>query len=88
MFYRNDKSFICLQLRKAIEDVNSGNLSSSQATNEPTTEKPPIPPQEQPLLNNESNKNVQNTVSSMDSALSNSDNCSDIELGNTADNKK
>lgn len=74
-------------MRKAIEDVNSGNLTSSQADSEETNEKQPIPSQEEPLLN-ESNKKVQCTVSSMDSALSNSDNCSDIELGNPVDNNK
>lgn len=71
------------QLRKAIEDVNSGNLAPNQ-TNEPVIVKKPLEPQEVPLLNDESNKNVQNTISSMDSALSNSDNCSDIEMGNMA----
>lgn len=45
------------------------------------TEKQPLTPQEEPLINNSSNKHVNNTISSMDSALSNSDNCSDIELG-------
>ncbi|XP_055299959.1 chloride channel protein 2 isoform X4 [Sitodiplosis mosellana] len=82
------------ELRKAIEDVNSGNLTSNQAN--PTTastEKPPLQPQEVPLLQNEnekdekSEKNNQNTVNSMDSALSNSDNCSDVELGNPVEYK-
>lgn len=78
-FYR----IIFTQLRKAIEDVNSGNLTPNQANESP--EKAPLPPQEQPLINNDCNKNVHNTISSMDSALSNSDNCSDIELGNVVD---
>lgn len=81
------------QLRKAIEDVNSGNLTSNQANNTASTEKPPLQPQEVPLLQNDNEKdekhekNHQNTVNSMDSALSNSDNCSDVELGNPVENK-
>lgn len=71
----------------AIEDVNSGNLTSNQTTEATLTEKPPLQPQQVPLLNNENEKNNQNTVDSMDSALSNSDNCSDIELGNPVDHK-
>lgn len=75
------------QLRKAIEDANSGNLISNPTSNITTTEKPPLQPQEVPLISNESEKNNQNTVDSMDSALSNSDNCSDVELGNPVDHK-
>lgn len=66
---------LILQLRKAIEDVNSGNIPVEQLE---VPEKP-LSPQEEPLL---SNKDANNTVTSMDSALSNSDNNSDIELGN------
>lgn len=76
-----------LQLRKAIEDVNSGNLASSQASNTTTTEKPPLEPQEEPLIKKESEKTNQDTVTSMDSALSTSDNCSDVELGNPVEHK-
>lgn len=62
-------------MRKAIEDVNSGNVPVEQFdTLEKQTE-----PHEEPLL---SNKDTNNTISSMDSALTNSDNNSDIELGN------
>ncbi|XP_031617076.1 chloride channel protein 2 isoform X2 [Contarinia nasturtii] len=80
------------ELRKAIEDVNSGNLTSTQTSNTETTEKPPLPQECQvPLLTNEKEKNEtcnnQNTVNSMDSALSNSDNCSDVELGNPVEHK-
>lgn len=64
-----------MQLRKAIEDVNSGNIPVEQVD---VSEKQ-LSPQEQPLL---SNKDTNNTITSMDSALSNSDNNSDIELGN------
>lgn len=87
---------ICVQLRKAIEDVNSGNLTSNQSNNTPTTEKPPLEPQEVPLLSNDDEKNEkcenadkdnQYTVDSMDSALSNSDNCSDVELGHPVQHK-
>lgn len=43
---------------------------------------PPVSPQEQPLLANHDHKiDVDNTISSIDSNLSNSDNCSDIEMG-------
>lgn len=78
-----------LQLRKAIEDVNSGNLQPTHSR-EPVIVRQPSEPQKEPLLGNDNNdsndhnKNVQNTVSSMNSSLSNSDNCSDIEMGNMA----
>lgn len=77
-----------MQLREAIENVNSGNSTCNQATQTPSTEKPPLEPQEVPLLNNDNEKSHQNTVDSMDSALSNSDNCSDVELGNPVENQK
>lgn len=60
------------------------------------TEKPPLEPHEVPLLSNDNEKNEkgvnadkdnQNTVDSMDSALSNSDNCSDVELGHPVQHK-
>lgn len=72
-----------LQLRKAIEDVNSGNLTPNNTNNnEPMTEKPPLSPEQEKLLN-ASNNNVQNTVTSIESTLSHSDNnCSDVEMGN------
>lgn len=79
---------IQFQLRKAIEEVNSGNPTSNQTSDDKETEKPPLHPQQEPLLTNGSNKNVQNTISSMDSALSNSDNCSDVELGLPVGNNK
>lgn len=55
--------------------MNSGNIPVEQVE---VPEKQ-LSPQEEPLL---SNKDANNTVTSMDSALSNSDNNSDIELGN------
>lgn len=78
--------------------MNSGNLTSNQTTvnNITSTEKPPLQSQEVPLLQNENEKdekdeknekNHQHTINSMDSALSNSDNCSDIELGNPVEHK-
>lgn len=67
-----------MQLRKAIEEVNSGTLTTNTVNSEPVTEKQPMTPEEEMLLNN----NVHNTVSSMESTISNSDNCSDVELGN------
>lgn len=83
------------QLRKAIEDVNSGNLSPQTvaASADSTTgltqvgvtpPLTPISPVSEPLLMQlqQSDKKVNNTITSMDSALSNSDNCSDIELDN------
>lgn len=73
--------FVLVQLRKAIEDVNSGNLTSNTVNSEPVTEKQPMTPEHEKLLN-ASNNNVHNTVSSMESTISNSDNCSDVELGN------
>lgn len=81
--------YLCLyfyQLRTAIEEVNSGNPTCNQATQTPP-EKPPLEPQEVPLLNNQNEKDNQNTIDSMDSALSNSENCSDIELGNPIEHK-
>lgn len=65
-------------MRKAIEDVNSGNLNPTTTVPNNEIEKKPLSPQEEPLLNSHIKAN--STVTSMDSALSNSDNCSDIEL--------
>lgn len=65
-------------MRKAIEDVNSGNLKPPQPEEINEFEKKPFHPQEEPLL--DSHKKANSTVTSMDSALSNSDNCSDIEM--------
>lgn len=82
---------IFLQLREAIETVNSGNSTCNASTQTPITpevEKPPLEPHEVPLLSNDSEKDNQHTVDSMDSALSCSDNCSDVELGNPTDREK
>lgn len=88
--------FVNLKLRKAIEDVNSGHLMVNQIedTNEAEME---TPPEKEPLiaqidlhLNKESsnsNATVDNTVTSIDSNLSNSDNGSDIELTHVVDRK-
>lgn len=70
-----------MQLRKAIEDVNSGNLTTNTVNSEPVTEKQPMSPEQEKLIS-ATNNNVHNTVSSIESTLSNSDNCSDVELGN------
>ncbi|XP_017088632.2 chloride channel protein 2 isoform X2 [Drosophila bipectinata] len=65
------------ELRKAIEDINSNNFVAptrdEDAEDKPAVEKPLLPP-------NTSDKAVDMTVTSMDSALSNSENCSDIEM--------
>ncbi|KAH8272094.1 hypothetical protein KR026_008108 [Drosophila bipectinata] len=65
------------ELRKAIEDINSNNFVAptrdEDAEDKPAVEKPL-------LLPNTSDKAVDMTVTSMDSALSNSENCSDIEM--------
>lgn len=74
-----------LQLRKAIEDVNNGvlliNQTSNETAGEPEQEKQPLSPQEVPLLNNGDLNAGNSMISSTNSTLSNSDNCSDIELG-------
>ncbi|XP_043652466.1 chloride channel protein 2 isoform X1 [Drosophila teissieri] len=65
------------ELRKAIEDINS-NSFVPPTRDEDANEKPAV---EKPLLStNSSDKAVDMTVTSMDSALSNSENCSDIEM--------
>ncbi|XP_017035903.1 chloride channel protein 2 isoform X7 [Drosophila kikkawai] len=65
------------ELRKAIEDINSNNFVAP-TRDEDAEEKPAV---EKPLLSsNASDKAVDMTVTSMDSALSNSENCSDIEM--------
>ncbi|XP_016951211.1 chloride channel protein 2 isoform X7 [Drosophila biarmipes] len=65
------------ELRKAIEDINS-NSFVPPARDEDADDKPAV---EKPLLStNTSDKAVDMTVTSMDSALSNSENCSDIEM--------
>lgn len=80
------------QLRKAIEDVNSGNLVSS--SNPPPQPIPvtPITPVSEPLLMRHDDKEVynSNTITSVDSLFqSNSENCStDIELDNFRNNMK
>ncbi|KAH8318721.1 hypothetical protein KR074_002658 [Drosophila pseudoananassae] len=65
------------ELRKAIEDINSNNFVAptrdEDLEDKPAVEKPLLPP-------NTSDKAVDMTVTSMDSALSNSENCSDIEM--------
>ncbi|XP_017083868.1 chloride channel protein 2 isoform X5 [Drosophila eugracilis] len=65
------------ELRKAIEDINSNSFvpptRDEDADNKPSVEKPL-------LSTNTSDKAVDMTVTSMDSALSNSENCSDIEM--------
>lgn len=57
--------------------MNSGNLPTNDDDELP--EKTPLTAQEEPLLES---KAVNNTITSLDSTLSNSDNCSDIELSN------
>ncbi|XP_037944560.1 chloride channel protein 2-like [Teleopsis dalmanni] len=66
------------ELRKAIEDINSNNFvvqNQIKVEEKPIIEKPLLP-------DATSDKQVNTTVTSMDSALSNSDNCSDIEMEN------
>jgi chloride channel 2 len=72
------------ELRQAIEDVNSGTLNPSATSLSATPVTPLSHMVTEPLLlhNNNSDKKVNNTITSMDSALSNSDNCSDIEVDN------
>lgn len=80
--------FFHSQLRKAIEDVNSGNLvHRSQA--QPEVPPTPITPVSEPLLLRE-DKEVNNTITSVDSLFqSNSENCStDIELDNIRNTMK
>ncbi|XP_037891315.1 chloride channel protein 2 isoform X4 [Glossina fuscipes] len=74
------------ELRKAIEDINSNNFvvqvqlkddnDCADDVEKTNGSKPLLLPQDY------SDKQVNVTVTSMDSALSNSDNCSDIELEN------
>ncbi|KAM7361716.1 chloride channel protein 2 isoform 3-T3 [Cochliomyia hominivorax] len=72
------------ELRKAIEDINSNSFvvqnqlkdSDPNDIEKSAVEKPLLLPQDC------SDKQVNMTVTSMDSALSNSDNCSDIEMEN------
>jgi hypothetical protein len=80
-----------LQLRKAIEDVNSGNLVPKAAAIELKPPETPVSPCAEPLLNKDLFKNEKvitenNTINSVDSLFqtnSNSENCStDIELDN------
>lgn len=68
-------SLTILQLRKAIEDVNSGNIQIDQEGN---SEKE-MSPQRKPLLNYKENENTVNlTTSTLSHFVSNSD----IESGN------
>ncbi|XP_034663623.1 chloride channel protein 2 isoform X7 [Drosophila subobscura] len=68
------------ELRKAIEDINSNSFVVS-TRDEEVTEAETKTAVEKPLLPlNASDKAVDMTVTSMDSALSNSENCSDIEM--------
>ncbi|XP_063704371.1 chloride channel protein 2 isoform X4 [Culicoides brevitarsis] len=68
------------ELRQAIEDVNSGKLQPADNNNDTITPVTPISPVCEPLLRHHSDHKVNATVTSLDSALSNSENCSDIEL--------
>lgn len=69
-----------MQLRQAIEDVNSGKLTPADNNNDTISPVTPISPVCEPLLLRHSDHKVNTTVTSLDSALSNSENCSDIEL--------
>ncbi|XP_068155990.1 chloride channel protein 2 isoform X11 [Drosophila tropicalis] len=70
------------ELRKAIEDINSNSFVPPNRDEvedldaKPTVEKPLL----SPTSIGGSDKAVDMTITSMDSALSNSDNCSDIEM--------
>ncbi|KRG00850.1 chloride channel protein 2 isoform X6 [Drosophila mojavensis] len=69
------------ELRKAIEDINSNSFVAHPRDEEPNSDSKPAA--EKPLLAaspSGSDKAVDMTITSMDSALSNSDNCSDIEM--------
>lgn len=67
------------QLRKAIEDINSNSFVAHTCDDEVDGDTKPAV--EKPLLSaSASDKAVDMTITSMDSALSNSDNCSDIEM--------
>lgn len=84
MFYfRKYFVLICFkiqfQLRQAIEDVNSGKLKPKDNSIDPIIPVTPVSPVCEPLLPRLDFK-VQDTVTSLDSALSNSEHCSDIEL--------
>ncbi|XP_067615142.1 chloride channel protein 2 isoform X3 [Eurosta solidaginis] len=75
------------ELRKAIEDINSNNFSVQTQTKDDleadhcsAQEKPLLKLPFQNTLHTTSDKEVNTTVTSMDSALSHSDNCSDIEM--------
>lgn len=57
------------------------NQANADATTPSTPEQEKQPIQQLPLLHNGISKADNNTISSMDSTLSNSDNCSDIEMG-------
>lgn len=69
-----------MQLRQAIEDVNSGKLQPIEKKFDSITPVTPISPVCEPLLLLQNDHKVNTTVTSLDSALSNSENCSDIEL--------
>lgn len=81
-------------MRKAIEDVNSGNVLVNQLEDADDLEKE-SPPEKEPLLaqtdpvltKNISNPVVNSTITSIDSNLSNSDNCSEIELTHIVETK-
>lgn len=76
-----------MQLRKAIEDINSNNFvvqnqikDDIEADHGSAVEKPLLAPPLPLSPHATSDKEVNTTVTSMDSALSHSDNCSDIEM--------
>ncbi|XP_036327194.1 chloride channel protein 2-like isoform X2 [Rhagoletis pomonella] len=75
------------ELRKAIEDINSNNFvvqsqakDDVEADHRSAAEKPLLTPPLPPSPHVTSDREVNTTVTSMDSALSHSDNCSDIEM--------
>uniref|UniRef100_A0A034VCT9 Chloride channel protein 2 n=1 Tax=Bactrocera dorsalis TaxID=27457 RepID=A0A034VCT9_BACDO len=75
------------ELRKAIEDINSNNFvvqnqikDDIEADHGSAVEKPLLAPPLPLSPHATSDKEVNTTVTSMDSALSHSDNCSDIEM--------
>ncbi|XP_022215884.1 chloride channel protein 2 isoform X7 [Drosophila obscura] len=68
------------ELRKAIEDINSNSFVVATRDEDTETETKTAVEKIALLSSNASDKTVDMTVTSMDSALSNSENCSDIEM--------
>jgi hypothetical protein len=85
-FHMRSSHILCLQLRKAIEDSNSGNVPSHQPPNITLTPPPGSGIKgDLPLV---SDPHSNDTITSMDSALSSNTAASETDIEDNVDNSR